>query len=102
MLDLNEIEVAYEAWSSNPNECWIERGERVSELLAWLPALVTELTQARAERDTLSALLPLYYAVDEYLWDTGLGYYPEGHCNPDRLEALRVTFLKMSTEREDG
>ena len=64
----------------------------------WLPALAAELRHVQAERDTLSALLPLYYAVDDYLHEPGTNDYPEGHNNPGRLEALRGVFLGVSLQ----
>lgn len=57
-----------------------------------------ELEQARAERDTLAVLLPLYYVVDDYLHHEGTNDYPADHCNPDQLAALRETFLGISVD----
>ena len=46
----------------------------------------------------------LFDAVDNYLYsEITDGGYPEGHCNPRYLEALRQAFLAaVGTKKDDG
>ena len=45
----------------------------------------------------------LFNAVDDYLYsEVPGGGYPEGHCNPRYLEALRQAFLAAVGPEEDN
>lgn len=66
----------------------------------YVPA--AELRHAQAERDTLSALIDLYRAVDDLLYHSASNGYPDDHHSPNHLAALRAVFLEMSVEEEAG
>ena len=60
--------------------------------------LASRFRQAEAERDTLQALVPLYRAVDRYLYHGHSNSYPKGYSNRNRLAALWETFRGMSID----
>lgn len=44
----------------------------------------------------------LFDAVDDYIYDPHTNGYTKGHCNPERLAALRTAFLTMCTAPPDA
>lgn len=60
--------------------------------------LASKFRHVQAERDTLQALVPLYRAVDRYLYHGHSNSYPKGYSNRDHLAALWETFKGMSID----